>query len=52
MGALAALRDDECFAAAFGPFFVDYFMRLKQAEIDRFLAEVTEWEHAEYFEML
>ncbi len=50
--ALATLRADACLNAAFGPFFVDYFIRLKQAEIDRFLAEVTEWEHAEYFELL
>ena len=50
--ALDALRADPCLSAAFGPFFVDYFVRLKQAEIDRFLAEVTEWEHAEYFELL
>ncbi len=52
MDAVQALRDDACFAAAFGSFFVDYFCRLKQAEIDRFLSEVTEWEHAEYFELL
>ncbi len=50
--ALAALRDDACLAAAFGPAFIDYFIRLKQAEIDRFHAEVTAWEHAEYFELL
>ncbi len=50
--ALQALRDDACFAGAFGPFFIDYFIRLKQAEIDRFLSEVTEWEQAEYFELL
>ena len=50
--ALDALRVDSCYAAAFGAFFVDYFVRLKQAEIDRFLAEVTEWEHTEYFELL
>ncbi len=52
MDAIQALRDDACFGAAFGPFFIDYFCRLKQAEIDRFLSDVTEWEHAEYFELL
>ncbi len=52
MEAIQALRDDACFGAAFGPFFIDYFCRLKQGEIDRFLAEVTEWEQAEYFELL
>jgi len=50
--ALEALRLDDCLATAFGPFFIDYFRRLKQAEIDRFAAEVTEWEHSEYFELL
>jgi len=38
--------------AAFGPAFIDYFYRLKQAELDRFQAVVTEWEHQEYFELL
>ncbi len=52
MQALDALRDDLCLTAAFGAFFTDTFIRLKQAEIDRFLSEVTEWEHAEYFELL
>ena len=52
MEAIQALRDDACFGAAFGPFFIDYVCRLKQAEIDRFLSDVTEWEHAEYFELL
>ena len=50
--ALLALQADPCLADAFGPLFVDYFVRLKQAEIDRFQAEVTEWEHAEYFDLL
>ena len=50
--ALQALQADACLVAAFGPFFVDYFTRLKQAEIDRFHAEVTEWEHTEYFDLL
>ena len=50
--ALAALREDACLNQAFGPFFIDYFTRLKQAELDRFDAEVTEWEHNEYFELL
>lgn len=52
MDALAALRADACFATAFGDFAVDTFIRLKQAEIDRFLSEVTEWEQTEYFELL
>jgi glutamine synthetase len=52
MEAIRLLEDSACLRAAFGPFFIDYFARLKQAEIDRFQSEVTEWEHAEYFELL
>jgi len=50
--ALAALRASACMADAFGPFFVDYFTRLKEAEIERFLSDVSEWEHKEYFALL
>ena len=52
MQALAALRADACFADAFGQVFIDYLTRLKEAEIDRYLSETTEWEHSEYFELL
>ena len=51
MEAVAALRDDVFFREAFGEPFVDYFVRLKEFEIGRFLAHVTDWEHREYFEM-
>ncbi len=50
--ALAALREDTCFREQFGEFFIDYFSRLKEAEISRFLSEVTDWEHREYFALL
>ena len=49
--ALVALRADECLNAGLGKSFVDYFCRIKEAEIARFNLEVTEWEHREYFEM-
>jgi glutamine synthetase len=52
MDAIAALRDDACFRAAFGDRFVDYFVRLKEFEIGRFLSAVTDWEHREYFALL
>jgi glutamine synthetase len=52
MEAIAALRDDACFRAAFGDQFVDYFVRLKEFEIGRFLSDVTDWEHREYFALL
>jgi glutamine synthetase len=51
MEAVAALRADTFFAEAFGEGFVDYLLRIKQHEIDRFLEHVTDWEHREYFEM-
>ena len=58
--ALAALRASETFRTAFGPGFVDYYVRLKEAEFDRFrtetnqppgAAEVTAWEQNEYFDL-
>ncbi|MFI4998607.1 MAG: glutamine synthetase family protein [Reyranellales bacterium] len=47
--ALAALRDDKALRAGFGDFFVDYYLKLKQAEVDRFNSEVSDWEQREYF---
>ena len=47
--ALAALSQDKALRAGFGDFFVDYYLKLKQAEIDRFNAEVSDWEQREYF---
>ncbi|TYO64096.1 glutamine synthetase [Bradyrhizobium hipponense] len=49
--AVAALKDDPFFREKLGGEFVDYYTHIKNAEIDRFLAEVTDWEHREYFEM-
>jgi glutamine synthetase len=48
--ALDALRADECMREGFGSAFIDYFCKLKEAEINRFNLEVTDWEHREYFE--
>ena len=31
--------------------FVDYIITLKEAEIARYLSDVTDWEHREYFEL-
>jgi glutamine synthetase len=50
--AVGALRESTCFRAAFGDDFVDYFVRLKEFELNRFFADVTDWEHREYFELL
>jgi glutamine synthetase len=52
MQAIAALRDNACFRAAFGDAFVEYFLRLKEYEISRFLTDVTDWEQREYFAIL
>ena len=49
--ALAALRQDSCLIEGFGRNFVDYYLRIKEAEIARFQSEVTDWEQKEYFEL-
>jgi glutamine synthetase len=49
--ALDALKADSFFREKFGAGFVDYYLHLKNAEIERFQAEVSDWEHREYFEM-
>lgn len=47
--AIEALRGDACLRHGLGPQFIEYFCKLKEAEINRFNLEVTEWEHREYF---
>jgi len=49
--ALAALREDACLKAGLGAQFVDYYCRIKDAEIARFNLEVSDWEHREYFDL-
>jgi glutamine synthetase len=49
--AVFALSDDPFFRQALGAEFVDYYVHIKNAEIERFQAEVSDWEHREYFEM-
>jgi glutamine synthetase len=51
MEAVGALREDQFFRAQMGSGFVDYLLAIKDAEIARFLSEVTDWEQREYFEM-
>jgi glutamine synthetase len=48
--ALAALRESACFRDGLGAAFIDYFAQIKEAEIARLQAEVTEWEQREYFD--
>ena len=47
----SALKDDPFFREALGAGFVDYYVHIKNAEIERFQAEVSDWEQREYFEM-
>jgi glutamine synthetase len=49
--ALGCLRQDEMLRKAIGETFVDYYCRIKEAEIARFNSEVSEWEHREYFDL-
>jgi glutamine synthetase len=49
--ALKALREDPLLCQNLGETFIDYYCRIKEAEIARFQAEVSDWEHREYFEL-
>lgn len=49
--ALVHLREDECLREGLGEDFVNYFCRIKEAEVARFDLAVTDWEHREYFEI-
>ena len=59
--AVACLDDSSFYRATFGNEFVDYYVRMKRSEVDRFNAHlaglsentqaVTEWEQREYFRL-
>ena len=49
--ALAALRENDCLKQGLGEQFVDYYCRIKEAEIARFNLEVSDWEQREYFDL-
>lgn len=49
--AIDALKADAFFRDKLGAQFIDYYVHIKNAEIERFQAEVSDWEHREYFEM-
>jgi glutamine synthetase len=58
MEALDALHASKCFRDGFGDAFVDYFIAIKRAEVERAGAragdppdQVTAWEHREYFDL-
>ncbi|HEX2197325.1 MAG TPA: glutamine synthetase family protein [Burkholderiales bacterium] len=49
--ALQCLRQDEVLRKGLGGAFVDYYCRIKDAEVARFNLEVSDWEHREYFDL-
>jgi glutamine synthetase len=49
--AIAALKADDALKTGLGAAFVDYYCRIKEAEIARFQLEVSDWEQREYFDL-
>ena len=49
--AIQAFHQSELFRGELGDAFVDYLCRIKQAEWDRYINTVSEWEHQEYFSL-
>jgi len=49
--ALDALRDDLYMRDSMGTVFVDYYLQIKAAELQRFQLEVSDWEQREYFDV-
>ena len=49
--ALQALKSDTVLRDGFGREFIDYYCRIKEAEIARFNLEVSDWEQREYFDL-
>lgn len=50
--AIGYLKASKVLREGLGAGFVDYYCRIKEAEIARFNLEVSEWEHREYFDLL
>ncbi|HEU4924170.1 MAG TPA: glutamine synthetase family protein [Burkholderiales bacterium] len=49
--ALQYLRADKVLREGIGAWFIEYYCRIKEAEIARFNLEVSDWEHREYFDL-
>jgi len=49
--ALQALKSSTVLREGLGSAFVDYYCRIKEAEIARFNLEVSDWEQREYFDL-
>jgi glutamine synthetase len=50
--AIGHLKASKVLREGLGSGFIDYYCRIKEAEIARFNLEVSEWEHREYFDLL
>ena len=50
-GARSACAGDKALRDGLGETFVDYYCRIKEAEIARFNLEVSDWEQREYFDL-
>jgi glutamine synthetase len=50
--ALDALDADQVFRTGLGDTVVDWYLMIKRAEFDRYLAHVSDWEQREYFGLL
>lgn len=51
MDAVVEFKNNKMFKKELGKEFVDYIVYIKEAEIERFFSEVTDWEQKEYFEL-
>ena len=49
--ALQHLKINKALRDGFGNAFIDYYCRIKEAEIARFNLDVSDWEHREYFDL-
>jgi glutamine synthetase len=49
--ALQELRSDPVLCEGLGKTFIDYYCKIKEAEIARFNLEVSDWEQREYFDL-
>jgi glutamine synthetase len=49
--ALARLKADTVLNEGLGRAFIDYYSRIKEAEVARFNLEVSDWEQREYFDL-
>jgi glutamine synthetase len=50
--AIEHLKKDQTLREGLGSAFIDYYCRIKDAEIARYNLDVSEWEHREYFDLL